>query len=204
MDRKYEYKMKQIIHIVYEGFSEREYFGQLNRLFRDLNINIVFQFKDYNCQGNTPKQVKEKYKKAQSRRNEKHNEQIWTLLDYDCFKREKRNLESFKFIKDDFYFFIYNFEDFLMQHLPYEVFLKWINICCTTKHIDSPLSGAEIEKFAKQILPNYKKGTMPFDLMKSHLENLKSNQEKEIFVKKPLPKNIANFIAQLLSIIKIS
>jgi len=60
MNSQYEYQMKRIIHVVYESFSEKEYFGRLNRLFRELNINIIFQFKDYNCEDNLPKRVKDK------------------------------------------------------------------------------------------------------------------------------------------------
>lgn len=190
-----EYKMI-FIHIVIEGYSEKSYFLQLNRIFRDFDVDI--RFKTYNSKGNAPKNVKREYKNACKTRDNKHNENVWILLDYDCFKRNNLQLTSFSFALDRVYFFIYNFEDFLMQHQTPNDFTKWVCLCCRDRHIYTPLHGDAIIKNIQQLIPNYSKGTMPFDLTIEHIKNLKNNEDRGGFIKAPLPENINNFILKLL------
>ena len=61
------------IHIIPEGPSEKAYFTHLSRVCRELALPLLFEA--YSCAGNTPKNVRAQWRKAQTKRDRKHNEE---------------------------------------------------------------------------------------------------------------------------------
>ncbi|MDR1123482.1 MAG: RloB family protein [Elusimicrobiota bacterium] len=162
------------VHIIAEGLSEKAYFTELSKLCRELGIPVLFE--TYSCGTNTPREVKRQWSKAQTKRDKKINEEVWAVLDYDCFKRGKPKTASFAFTKGQLYFFIMNFEDFLVNHLSPTELLNWKNICIRSNHFSSPMHGDDVVKKIQAVIPGYSKGNLPFSIDTDCLNSLNSNK----------------------------
>jgi hypothetical protein len=134
-------------------------------------------FEAYSCGGNTgAKKVKKIWNTVQGKRDKKNNEEVWLVLDYDRFKRSENNVSSYKFAGNNLYFFVMNFEDFLTQHLDGQTLSRWQNICIRQNHFKKPMPNDALMQNIVLIFPEYKKGSIPFDLNKNVLNNLIANR----------------------------
>ncbi|MCL1901656.1 MAG: hypothetical protein FWG57_09095 [Endomicrobia bacterium] len=183
------------IHIIAEGKSEKVYFAKLNRLSREL-IDGVLLFEVYSCNGNNAKSAREQWSTAQTKRDKKSNEEVLLVLDFDCFKRGDKDINAYNnFAKNNIYFFIMNFEDFLIQHLSKEKVLFWKGKMQQQNHFENPLNSGEVAEKIKGVLPTYKKSEVPFEINTDSLQNLANNY-------KDFNHGNNNFIDILLAILQ--
>ncbi len=178
--------MKRVIIVIAEGKSEVVYLNELNRFFREEEVDCVFYpVKAVNGQyrevRRTYNEVRRKYK----------NERIEILVDKDIYIREEKEKEDYRKREEDglpyFTFSYNNFEDFLILHLPYKDAKMWSDIASRHGHNLVPLVASEylvlLSDSAIWGRTHYKKGTMPFKIDLSRLENLIANdRRKDIFM----------------------
>ncbi len=175
--------LNKTIIIVCEGPSEESYIQELNRLFREENINLNFVPKVSG--GGTYKNVENRYKK-EKKKNPKNRIIIWQ--DKDTYIRNEQNNDINYKNKPkgipDFLFNINNFEDMLVLHLDDSIIKIWENECIKQNHFNIPMTKTVYEPlFKEKIIPNYKKGDFPIenfnlDILKVALKNNKSNKIK--------------------------
>lgn len=175
--------MKRFI-VICEGKSEEAYLNELNRVFRDKEVPLVF-FPKIAISGHYKdliKKYKEEYKINK-------NTDILILADKDIYIRNERNnkyqYEQKQSNIPNFLFHINNFEDFLVLHLEEDVLTNWISICESYNHFDMPLSSNKyIPLYTKHIFSSYTKGLFPFQ--KFNIETIKNainNNNKNLKIK---------------------
>lgn len=178
--------MKNVIIVIAEGKSEVVYLNELNRFFREEEIDCVFYpVKAVNGQyrevRRTYNEVRRKYKK----------ERIEILVDKDIYIREQKEVEDYKNRENDglpyFSFSYNNFEDYLILHLPYKEAKRWSDIATLHGHNKIPLPASEylvlLSDSAIWGRVHYKKGAMPFAIDRERLDNLIYNdRRKDIFM----------------------
>lgn len=175
--------LNKTIIVICEGPSEESYLQELNRVFREENIPIVFVPRA-SCGGNY-KNVENKYKK-EKRNNSKTEIIIWQ--DKDIYIRNEKDNNT-NYIKKpqgipDFLFNINNFEDMLVLHLDDSMIKTWEIECVQKNHFNTPMTKNVYEPiFIEKIIPDYKKGDFPFDnfnldMLNTALRNNKSNKFK--------------------------
>jgi hypothetical protein len=158
--------------VVCEGPSETAYLQELNRFFRESQINILFVPKSSN--GGKYSLVEKKYREIY-KNNKKSQIMIW--VDYDIYWRnDQENRESYAAKSSkipDFLFSRMNFEDYLTLHLEDRELKKWIIQCESHKHFTNPMHSTVYEPlFKDSLFENYKKGDMPFSITQERLNRL--------------------------------
>lgn len=186
------------IHIIIcEGTkSEVAYIAELNRYLRDLQKPISLISRPVGNGDYTA--VVRKYKE-EFKRNKKGNFFIW--VDKDIYKRNNRG-NADKYSKKptnipDFYFNIFNFEDFLILHCLKNVVLKYQNLCNKSNHFDIPLYERDYMLLIQQIFNHYSKSSLPngFEISKEVLENLfNNNNDTDIKFSSDFARELKNII----------
>lgn len=174
--------MKKIIYVVAEGESEVSYLNELNRFFREEDIEYVF----YPVKANNGlyREVKKSYRKL---RKEHRNERIEILVDRDIYIRENEGKEYLNREVDGLPFFLFsymNFEDFLILHLDNSRVMRWNALCKEHFHDAIPLSSKDYMPLMRccDIWPrtiHYRKGTVPFNISWYFINNLIKNDKDE-------------------------
>ncbi len=166
------------ILIICEGKSEYAYIQEVNRILREKDINIVL--KAHPAQSGHFNKVQKLYKDIQKQNRNKMGCYIW--VDNDIYKRnDLNNQQKYSSRKNNipaFLFSYYNFEDYLVCHLPKEIVINWQNICIGKQHLQTPLHSDTHLKLLKDNIikfANYEKGDLPFDITIETLKNALNN-----------------------------
>lgn len=156
------YSQNKYINVICEGKSECNYLQAINRLLREAGIGLVLKAQD--AGGGMYKKVEKAYK--QCVRDERHAV-AWIWVDSDLYKRNDNECMTAYNNKPkgipDFLFSVYNFEDFLILHLPDDKVAKWISIC-KADHLSIPLHSDQHTTKLADFFPDYKKGKLPSEL----------------------------------------
>ena len=164
------------ILVICEGYSEAAYLQELNRLFREMEIAVVFH--PCVCGNGFYGNVAARYRHE---RQKNRRSPIYIWVDWDLYARnERRNLDNYSNRPSGipaFCFSRQNFEDFLATHLDAEQLGEWIAICRQRHHWEVPLHSAEyLELFKTQLFADYQKGALPFELSPEMLRQMLENQ----------------------------
>ncbi len=160
-------------HVVCEGLSEVFYLERLVQFFNNNGIHPEKTIKPYGPHRTKNNRILtdsnhllEQAKKIKRNKNEFQNlDKMYILLDKDVFSRGEFdenifirgcNLEGITPL-----FQQNNFEDFIICHFDDEKVSKWETI---VNSYESPMSGEEVEKRIVDIIPKYKKGSLPEDI----------------------------------------
>lgn len=160
-------------HIVCEGDSEVFYLEKLGQFLHSKGIHLETSIKPYSpkktknkCVLTDPLHLLEYAKRLKKDKDEfQHPDVMCVLLDEDVFIRGKYNKNDFiqqcslcgvtpLFQKN-------NFEDFLICHLDSSKIECWKAI---VSGYDAPMTDKEIMDRIVNIIPNYKKGSIPLYL----------------------------------------
>ncbi|BAG13966.1 hypothetical protein [Candidatus Endomicrobiellum trichonymphae] len=173
--------LNPIMHyiIICEGGSENAYIQELNKYFKEQEINIIFRPSPVNT-GHF-KEVIKKYK------CERKKNKFYIFVDYDIYKKNtnKNNDNYTKKSKGipDFLFNYFNFEDFLILHLNKNSILEYQKKCDDKNHFNIPMKSEIYMPLIKNFFNDYKKGNLPADFKISE-ESLKklffNNQDADI------------------------
>lgn len=174
-------KQTKNIYIVVEGSSEKSFFTRLNSFCR--NIGIPKSFKIENAEGHQLKKVLAAVKKAGQKIKKDTQKMLTTnvivFLDYDVFKRGE-DIKPYIENLPQLYFFEYNFEDFLVSLLPKNKRKLWEQICNKNNHYNHPMSSTILERYIKEIFPNYKKGFCPLtEITQDNIKNMEETKFRE-------------------------
>ena len=165
---------KKTYIIICEGISEKSYIAELNRFLDAQDAKITLVPKPAECGHFSI--IQKKYKQI---KKENKREEIYIWVDKDTYIRNDNNDKvSYRQKKiPDFLFTNFNFEDFLVMHLPKEKLEKWREICRRHNHFTTPMHANTYEPlYIQNIFPNYKKGDMPIEINE---ENLKLAIERQ-------------------------
>ncbi|MDR1721108.1 MAG: hypothetical protein LBR09_01795 [Endomicrobium sp.] len=132
--------------VICKGKSEENYIQELNKYFRNNDINNNFNFIPKSVGSGHFDKVRKKYRK-EYKKNRKSKFIIW--VDKDIYVRnskreERKNAKEYEeHLKSknppDFYFNEFNFEDFLILHCPKYIVLQWQKVCIKNNHFDKPM-----------------------------------------------------------------
>jgi hypothetical protein len=193
--------LNRIFIIICEGEkSEPAYIEELNKYFREQNINISLVSKRVGT-GHFP--VVAKTYRNEFQKNRKGKFYIW--VDADLYKRnDLKSADKYnKKLKTipDFCFNFLNFEDFLILHCSKEIVLQYQKLCENKKHFNIPLHADVYMPLIKQIpaFNDYEKKSLPnnFEISTATLENLfRNNADKDIKFKSDFADTIKNFISK--------
>lgn len=169
-------------YIVVEGKTEEQYFKRLNQL--DEIKTSPLRFDPYQAGNCSSKVVLRKYNEILRTHNVRKPAPGWNdvkmiVLDRDVFCRGKERADRFP--PNILYFSVFNFEDFLVQHLESDKVVQWNSICLRQNHFKEPMVENHYMEHIQTIFPNYSKGALPFDLDISHLQRLKDNLNRKCF-----------------------
>ena len=169
-------------YIVVEGKTEEQYFTRLNQL--DEIKTSPIRFAPVQAGTSNARSVVRKYNEILRTHKVRKPTPGWNdvkmiVLDQDVFCWGKEKASNFP--KGVLYFSLFNFEDFLVQHLNSSDVIKWNNICTQQKHFNNPMKEKCYLAHLKKVIPSYKKGILPFDLEINHLQQLKDNVNKKCF-----------------------
>jgi hypothetical protein len=159
-----------------EGSSEFNYLARINRLLHrpecgavcsPLNMNQG----DFTAVKNFLKRLK---KEAKTR-------EILIWVDKDIYVRNTGHCYDNYCKKSedipDFFFSIMNFEDFMMLHLDANTLTSYERALQKKKHFDTPLDSVSQLSILDSHVKNYRKGDLPFDLDRAHLEAMFRNRK---------------------------
>lgn len=199
-------------HIICEGKSECAYIQTLKRFLRENEIAVDFALISYDAGGGYYETLEEKYKDVRKKKENDKHFAIW--CDADIYignrtEKERRNAEAYKNKPQnipDFMFNHQNFEDFLVMHLPNELFDIWESTCIGHNHCTTPLFAddnngnpgyLELLKTTKIFSEKYKKGALPEEFVFSDeaLQNLiKRHKDTNCFFE----SDFVNFLCGVL------
>ena len=171
-------KEKKIIIVVAEGQSEIAYLNELNRYFREEEINTVFYpVKAVNGQY---REVRKAYN-AVVKKNRKSRIEI--LVDRDIYIRDDSERKDYCRRAEDglppFRFSYMNFEDFLILHFSPHRAERWARLASEHGHDTIPLTAKEylaLQKYSRIWgKVHYRKGEVPFEITTERLNNLIEN-----------------------------
>lgn len=187
-------------YIVVEGKTEEQYFKRLNQL-DEVKQSPLF-FEPYPAGTCSCTAVCRKYNEVLRTHKVRKSSPGWNdvkmiVLDKDVFSWRKEKEENFP--QDVLYFSVFNFEDFLIQHLESAPVVNWNNICIQQNHFNIPMEHKCYLTHVKNIFPNYKKGTMPFDLEITHLQRLKENINRRCFNPPEQKNDFCKWFVKLLT-----
>ncbi len=156
--------------IICEGKSEDSYIRELRQFFVSLGFSLIPKM------ANGAYNLMEMYKKT-CKENRKSRIVIW--CDGDFLKR-KKNIpkEPLKALTNT-----WNFEDHLVLHLDKEKVLEWQSICEKVNHFNNPMNKEAVKKNIRLLIPDYKKGVLPEQLVlnkETLLKFLKNNYDSDI------------------------
>jgi phage pi2 protein 07 len=191
-------KIHKTFCVICEGKSEVAYIQEFRRLLRELGIssNIL----PYSVGTGHYVEVVRKYRQVCKERRKDKIDSFIIWVDADVYKRnEQKNQTKYskkqKYIPN-FKFNTYNFEDFLVMHLPKEEVAKWEKICSDAGHFITPMhSDVYLPLLCKSILPTYCKGELPIVVCNISLTNLRANQSDSSI---PFKSDFADFLLGLL------
>lgn len=156
------HSQNKLINVICEGKSECNYLQAINRLLRDAGIGLVLKAQD--AGGGMYKIVEKAYRRCV--KDERHTV-AWVWVDSDLYKRNDKGCMTAYNNKPkgipDFLFSVYNFEDFLILHMPDNIVANWISICAGN-HLLTPLHSDQYTPKLVQFFPDYKKGSLPSEL----------------------------------------
>ena len=183
------------VTVICEGSSENAYLQSLNRILRCTNYSwnvgpFIPRVAHQGYYGSVIAKLKE-----EQQRNRKSTFHVW--VDRDIYIRNTKNSQTNYQQKPknipNFFFSTMNFEDFLMLHCKDSLLNEWIAICVQHHHFNNPMTEADYMPLYRSLLPNYKKGELPFDLTKDRVSLMLDRLER--------PKNpFANDFGMFLSI----
>ena len=169
------------IYVVVEGSSEKSFFTKLNSYCAQMDIPISFKIE--NAEGHTLKKVLDAVKKAGKKIRKDPGGVLTTdvivFLDYDVFKRGE-DLTPYHGRLKQFYFFEYNFEDFLVSLTSEDKVHQWEQICTAQGHYQTPMNATTMETHIKQIFPHYRKGNCPLlEITQEHIQRMRQGSFRE-------------------------
>jgi hypothetical protein len=132
-------ELKSRYIIICEGSkSETAYIQELNKYFREQNINITLIPKAVGTGHYTAVIRKYRY---EFKENKKCKFIIW--VDKDIYQKNNQgNLKKYNekpYNVPDFYFNIFTFEDFLILHYPKDIVLQYQEMCKHENHFENPV-----------------------------------------------------------------
>ncbi len=179
-------KEKKIIIVIAEGQSEIAYLNELNRYFREEEINTVFYpVKAVNGQY---REVRKAYN-AVVKKNRKSRIEI--MVDRDIYVRDEDERKAYSKRETDglppFRFSYMNHEDFLILHLSPPRAERWARIASEHGHGTIPLTAKEYLALQKYShiwgKVHYRKGEVPFEITRGRLDNLiRNDRDSSIFI----------------------
>ena len=189
-------------YIVVEGKSECQYFNRLNQLDEFKMSPLLFDVVPAGT--HKARTVKSVFAEMCNAHQQRKNSLSWQdekiiLLDHDVFCRGTVRVSDYKKYQDKLYFLVFNFEDLLIQHLSSDKVVAWNNICLRYGHYNSPFPQPQYLNHVQTILPDYKKGALPFDLDMGHLRQLKENVHKKLLNYTDVSRDFAPWFVQLLA-----
>lgn len=143
-----------VIYVACEGKSEKAYITALNRLFRDTGIPCIINADS--ADSGRYKALAEARKRLSKR--ERKIAHLWIWADSDIYERGDDVLPP---DVPKIYFSSFNFEDFLILHLPDDKVSRWTDICAQSGHLHTPLHSKDYEPHLRELFPEYKKGELP-------------------------------------------
>ena len=194
---------KRIIIVVAEGQSEVAYLNELNRYFREEEINTVFY---------PVKAVNGQYREVRKAYNAVHRKnrrsRIEILVDRDIYIRDENERKDYSKREEDglppFRFSYMNFEDFLILHLsPYKAG-RWACIASENGHSTIPLTAKEylaLQKYSRIWgKVHYRKGEVPFEITSERLRNLiRNDRNSAIFIHSDFTDVIIEILPNIIS-----
>lgn len=168
--------MKFPILVVCEGSSEANYLAQLNRLVVSEDGRQVFVARE--AEGGRPNLILRALKKF---RQINRNQPFWIFLDKDIYVREK-NLEQVLMAKAGNAYICFNrmnFEDVVMLHESYPKLSIWLDFCRSQNHFEVPLEEKIYLPKLKEIIPDYQKRALPFELTRERVETAFNNLKEQ-------------------------
>lgn len=156
--------------IICEGKSEDTYIKELRPFFVSRGFSAIPKI------ANGSSGLVKTYKKV---RKENRNSRIVIWCDRDFLKRKKNIPKELSRALIN----IWNFEDHLMLHFDRKKVLEWQAICEKFRHFDDPMNGEEVTKNVRMLIPDYRKGELPNQLVlnkETLLQFFKNNQDSEI------------------------
>ena len=156
--------------IICEGDSEFAYVQEFNRFLNEQGSPIVFVA--HNAGGGSFKNLRQVCRALKTRKNGR----TYIMADKDIYHRDDNGngtaYEKEKGQMPPFLFQTWNFEDFLLMHVPVEVLSAGRDQARRTGHMNNPLHGeeylpnfmtfCECNKVALDFSFPYEKGDMPF------------------------------------------
>ncbi len=177
---------KKIIIVVAEGQSEVAYLNELNRYFREEEIDTVFYpVKAVNGQY---REIRKAYNTV-VKKNRKSRIEI--LVDRDIYIRDESESEGYKGRREDglprFRFQYMNFEDFLILHFSRHTALRWARISKEYGHDILPMTAKEYLPLMRRThifgAVHYRKGEIPFKITQERLDNLiRNDRSRDIYL----------------------
>jgi hypothetical protein len=156
--------------IICEGKSEDTYIKELHPFFVNRGFSVIPKI------ANGSSGLVKTYKKV---RKENRNSRIVIWCDGDFLERKKNIPKELSKALTN----IWNFEDHLMLHFDRKKVLEWQAICEKFHHFDNPMNGEEVTKNLRMLIPDYRKGELPKQLMlnkETFLKFLNNNRDSEI------------------------
>ncbi len=177
---------KRVIIIIVEGQSEIAYLSELNRFFREEEIDCVFY--PVKAVNGIYREVRKTYRETR-RRN--RNARIEILVDRDIYIRDIVEIQDYSGREKDglprFRFAYMNHEDYLIMHQSPGKARRWNKLMKDAGHDVVPLTAkkymAIIHSSHIWSGMHYKKGEVPFEITQKRLENLfRNDSDSEIFM----------------------
>ena len=186
------------VTIICEGSSENAYLQSLNRILRCTNYSwdvgpFIPRVAHQGYYGSVIAKLKE-----EQQRNRKSTFHVW--VDRDIYIRNTKNSQTNYQQKPknipNFFFSTMNFEDFLMLHCEDSLMDKWIAICVQHQHFNTPMTDADYMPLYRLLLPDYKKGELPFDLTKDRVTLMLDRLKRP---KNPFANDFCMFLSTALT-----
>ncbi len=177
---------KRIIIVVAEGQSEVAYLNELNRYFREEEIDTVFYpVKSVNGQY---REIRKAYN-AVVKKNRKSRIEI--LVDRDIYIRDESERRDYERREEDglprFRFSYMNFEDYLILHSSSHTAERWARISKEYGHDILPMTAKEYLPLMRRTgifgKTHYRKGEVPFKITSERLYNLiRNDRSRNIYL----------------------
>lgn len=92
---------------------------------------------------------------------------------------------------------VWNFEDHLILHFDKVKVLEWQSICEKKNHFDDPMNEEEVTKNIRNLIPEYRKGELPKQVVlnkETLLKFLENNSDSEIKFRSGFAELLAEII----------
>lgn len=146
-----------VIYVACEGKSEKAYITALNRFFREHGIPCIINAE---CADSGRYKALAEARRRLSKR-ERKLAHLWMWADRDIYERGDEALPP---DAPGVLFSTFNFEDFLILHLPDDIVSRWTDICAQSGHLHKPLHSKDYESHFREFFPEYRKGELPPEL----------------------------------------